>query len=134
MWFLHQLEGPSPTYNVPMALRLSGSLDREALRAALGDVVARHESLRTVFAEDAAGACQVVLDADDVRVPWGVDRVGEEELPERLAETARYAFDLTARSRSVPPCSSWVRTSTSCFFCGTTSPRTAGRCGRWCVT
>ncbi|MFF2014310.1 amino acid adenylation domain-containing protein, partial [Streptomyces sp. NPDC058195] len=93
LWFLDRLDGPNPTYNIPLALRLTGALDHEALRAALGDVVERHESLRTVFAEDAEGAYQVVR--EDVRVPWHIESVTESELSGRLAEAARHGFDLT---------------------------------------
>ncbi|MET9551181.1 amino acid adenylation domain-containing protein [Streptomyces sp. NPDC006627] len=95
LWFLHQLEGPGAAYNVPLALRLSGRLDEEALRLALGDVVARHESLRTVFAEDAQGPYQVVRDVGDSEPEVVSVRVSAEELATELAAAARHPFDLT---------------------------------------
>ncbi|WP_228772068.1 non-ribosomal peptide synthetase, partial [Actinokineospora iranica] len=63
LWFLQRFEGAGTTYNQPVALRLVGDLDADALEQALGDLVARHESLRTVFGEDAGGPHQVVLDS-----------------------------------------------------------------------
>src|SRR5690349_11975551 len=50
LWFLTQLEPENPSYNVPVALRLTGDLDLEALERSLNAIVARHEPLRTKFA------------------------------------------------------------------------------------
>ncbi|MFC8125289.1 amino acid adenylation domain-containing protein [Streptomyces sp. NPDC057302] len=97
LWFLHQVEGVGSTYNMPLALRLRGGLDREALRAALGDVVARHESLRTVFPETDGAARQTVLASPTVPLP--VTETDEVRLPGLLSDAARTDFDL---SREIP--------------------------------
>ncbi|WP_335982928.1 amino acid adenylation domain-containing protein, partial [Streptomyces sp. CA2R106] len=94
LWFLHRMDGPSATYNMPLALSLTGALDRSALHAALADVVARHESLRTVFRETGGVPYQVVLSADPARPELPVAEVGADELAERLADTARRGFEL----------------------------------------
>ncbi|MFD8938471.1 amino acid adenylation domain-containing protein [Streptomyces sp. NPDC059578] len=108
MWFSHRLEGPSATYNWPLALRLSGELDGAALRAALGDVVTRHESLRTVFTEVDGHPCQRVLPPEAAEVPWRERRVDEAELAAVMAEAARETFDLSAEL----PLRAWL------FECG----------------
>ncbi|MGW4927500.1 condensation domain-containing protein, partial [Streptomyces parvulus] len=94
LWFLHKMEGPSATYNIPLTLSLSGELDRDALRAALDDVVARHESLRTVFPETDGTSCQHVLDDVTVELP-GAD-ITETQLAEALKAAARHSFDLAS--------------------------------------
>src|ERR1051325_4510690 len=48
-WFLDQLEPGNPAYNVPIAFRLRGNLDRSAVQKSLDELVIRHESLRTIF-------------------------------------------------------------------------------------
>ncbi|MEV5378992.1 amino acid adenylation domain-containing protein [Streptomyces nondiastaticus] len=108
LWFLHRLEGPGATYNVPLAVRLSGVLDHDALAAALADVVARHETLRTTFPEDSGRPRQLVLDAAAARPALEISRIaaadspgeshgaGEARLAEKAAEAVRYEFDLAA--------------------------------------
>ncbi|MGH3809885.1 MAG: amino acid adenylation domain-containing protein, partial [Pseudonocardiaceae bacterium] len=94
LWFLHRLEGPSATYHIPLALRLSGPLDQTALQTALGDVIARHESLRTVFPEREGVPYQQILDADAACPPLVVTPTSHTELPERLAVATGRGFDL----------------------------------------
>jgi len=49
LWFLAQVDPDNPVYNVVVALRLTGKLDRPALEQSLHTLVERHESLRTSF-------------------------------------------------------------------------------------
>lgn len=91
LWFLHRAE-PGSAYNVPLVLRLSGSVDTEAFRAAVGDVVHRHEALRTLFPEvDGVPHQQVVADPDPHIT---VVEVGEDELAAKLATAGDHVFDL----------------------------------------
>ncbi|RAM49069.1 MAG: non-ribosomal peptide synthetase [Hapalosiphonaceae cyanobacterium JJU2] len=60
LWFLDQLEGASATYNIPAALRLKGELNREALEQALGELVRRHEVLRTSFVNEGGTPRQLI--------------------------------------------------------------------------
>jgi amino acid adenylation domain-containing protein len=99
LWFVAQLEGPSPTYNMPIVTPLDAGLDVEALRMALRDVLGRHEPLRTVF--DVAGGepYQRILELEEFDWDLEVVDVAVAELPVRIARVARHAFDL---EREVP--------------------------------
>ncbi|WP_410642633.1 amino acid adenylation domain-containing protein [Amycolatopsis sp. lyj-346] len=94
LWFLHRLEGPSATYNMPTAVRLTGDLDVDALRTALSDVVERHEALRTVFPEIDGEARQLVL--EDVTIPLPVHPVTEAALADAVSAAAGTVFELEA--------------------------------------
>ena len=77
---LHCLEGPSPTYNIPVVVHLTGDLDQKALAAALGDVATRHEPLRTIFPDQQGTTHQLILEADQARPELTVSHVSEHEL------------------------------------------------------
>ncbi|MFD9591124.1 condensation domain-containing protein, partial [Streptomyces sp. NPDC059980] len=97
MWFLNRFEGASASlYNMPVVLRLDGVPDQGALEAALGDVVGRHESLRTVFPEGADGVpFQEIRPAGAGLVSVEVRSATEESLAGLVAEFASRGFDLT---------------------------------------
>ena len=97
LWFMQKLEGPSATYNSPLAVRLSGPLDVDAMRAAIGDVLARHEVLRTVFGERRGEPHQQIREGAEVDLP--VHAVSEDDLAQALRQAARHEFDL---SREIP--------------------------------
>ncbi|MFD9224618.1 amino acid adenylation domain-containing protein, partial [Streptomyces sp. NPDC060064] len=95
LWFLHRMEGPSPTYNIPLILRLSGTLDEAALRQSFQDIVDRHESLRTLFAVDEADRpYQRVLPPEQAPVPWFAQKTTEQDLNSELEAAAFHLFDL----------------------------------------
>ncbi|MFG3697370.1 amino acid adenylation domain-containing protein [Micromonospora sp. NPDC047620] len=95
LWFLNRLEGPNATYNIPLVLRLTGALDRLALTAALADVVARHESLRTVLPEVDGLPRQVVLSPAAAATELAVRDCPDEELAATVAGLVNRGFDLT---------------------------------------
>ncbi|WP_084161293.1 non-ribosomal peptide synthetase [Nocardia sp. BMG51109] len=96
VWFLNRYAPESSAYNIAFALRIEGDPDVGALRAALGDLVARHEVLRTVYPEDENGAYQRVLDIDHCPplVPEPID-TDAEGARAALRKLARRGFDLT---------------------------------------
>ncbi|MFF5532690.1 non-ribosomal peptide synthase/polyketide synthase [Streptomyces cinerochromogenes] len=90
LWFLDRLRPGDPRYNSAVAVRLTGTPDREALREALSAVVARHEALRTTFEETDGRPVQRVHPAGPVPLP--VRDAGDLDA-DLLAEYAR-PFDL----------------------------------------
>ena len=105
LWFLNRVREPAAgdgsgkagaAYNLPVAARLTGPLNRAALELALGDVAGRHESLRTVFPEDGGVPWQRVLDGAAGLPGLRVTGTDPGELAGELAAAASGPFDLTA--------------------------------------
>ncbi|MFB7050016.1 amino acid adenylation domain-containing protein [Streptomyces microflavus] len=101
LWFLHRLEGPSPTYNIPLVLSVNGPLDRDALQLALHDLVDRHETLRTVYPStdngpgaDGDGTPHQVILPPGHEAARPVLRLAEPGSD--LTEAVRHCFDLAA--------------------------------------
>jgi amino acid adenylation domain-containing protein len=97
LWFSARIDPLGWTYNLSLILRVSGAVSADGLQAALGDVLARHEALRTVFPEAGGQPCQQVLPAgqaaDGVLT---IERVAPDGLDEAAQRATRHRFDLTA--------------------------------------
>lgn len=98
LWFMDQLSPGNPFYNVPIAVRVEGELNREVLTATLGELVQRHDSLRTTFVQTDTGPVQIIHPAlmDALRMIDLADAADPEADLRRLAsEEAKHPFDLT---------------------------------------
>ncbi|MFF5146366.1 amino acid adenylation domain-containing protein [Streptomyces sp. NPDC013157] len=112
VWFLEQLSPSNQAYRMQATLTLRGVLDMTALRAALTELVRRHEILRTAFREvdGVPVQCPVEMDAIDIEVPL-VDLSGLSE-----EERERAWQELSAREQAQPfdmekpPLARWVVT------------------------
>lgn len=101
LWFLDALDPGKATYNIPCATRIRGALDVGALERALGEMLARHESLRTTFPEQGGVPVQVVQPAAafklEVEDLTGLDAAAREERAlARATDEAHTPFDLHA--------------------------------------
>ena len=96
LWFLDRMDPGTPTYNIPIAVRLRGALDHRAFQQAVDGVVRRHESLRTVFSAADGIPRQEIKDNLSPRVVKEDFRnQSARALRDRLSELARAPFDLT---------------------------------------
>ncbi|OYE01728.1 non-ribosomal peptide synthetase [Nostoc sp. 'Peltigera membranacea cyanobiont' 232] len=84
LWFMHQLEGESGAYTMPFAMRLVGDLNVKALSEALGELVQRHEVLRTRF--EIKDDLPVQAIAPHVTITLSVEELQNDPDPEKLVE------------------------------------------------
>ncbi|MFJ8039008.1 amino acid adenylation domain-containing protein [Kitasatospora sp. NPDC096147] len=94
LWFQYRLDGATAAYTIPCAVRIHGAVDAEALRAAFGDVLARHEALRTVFPDHDGRPYQRILTPAQAGVPFAVEETTVHRLSRAVAAAGAHAFEL----------------------------------------
>ncbi|MFQ6332184.1 condensation domain-containing protein, partial [Nocardia sp. CWNU-33] len=96
-WFLNQFDTTaSAVDNIPLAVRLSGALDVEALQQAIGDIFSRHEVLRTTYPDSEEGPYQVILPSQVMPDLQVVD-VADSELLDTVIGFVLTTFDVTTQ-------------------------------------
>ncbi|MFS8141921.1 amino acid adenylation domain-containing protein, partial [Serratia marcescens] len=95
LWFLTQLEGMSETYHIPLALRLHGRLDRQALQHSLDALYARHESLRSRFITREDRPLVQILPANGLPLAFHDLRRHPAQADTLCRQAATQPFDLT---------------------------------------
>ncbi len=93
LWFLSQLEGANPNYNIFIPYRIDGSLEVDILVRCVQEIVNRHEVLRTRFVSADGSVQQIVTDGDSFSV--SVEQLGSaDEMDQILQEEALQSFEL----------------------------------------
>jgi len=101
LWVLDQLQPGLPTYNMPVAIALSGALDLAALQRSIATIIRRHETLRTTFAMIDGNAVQLIA----APTPRAIPLIDLRALPtpsrtdaaqQLLTQAAQTPFDLIA--------------------------------------
>lgn len=98
-WFAYRLNPRATDDNIPLSARLTGPCDTAALTAAINDVVARHDSLRTTFCEIDGVPHQIInppvpVEVAELRCPDSDPEAVERWTRDRLDEQRAGAFDL----------------------------------------
>jgi len=92
-WFAYRVDGPSPVNNIPFAAKLTGPWDVEAMVAAVGDLVARHEILRTTYLEIDGVPYQMVAPVGEIPIRRATGD-GDDWLKAQLELERRHCFEL----------------------------------------
>src|SRR5262245_44168632 len=96
LWFLNQMDPGAPVYNVPLAARITGPLQVDALEKSLNRVVRRHDILRTTFGTGEDGAAVQVV-APSLGLPLPVIDLGDACRTEQEAAVQRFAVEEARR-------------------------------------
>ncbi|WP_238421308.1 non-ribosomal peptide synthetase [Gordonia sp. 'Campus'] len=96
MWFVNRFDPSLAAYNIPAVLRLRGDLDPDALGAAIADVVARHEVLRTTYPEIDGEPVQLIAGVADIpsRLDHEYATAGPDDWGRVVLDAVTTGFDL----------------------------------------
>jgi amino acid adenylation domain-containing protein len=93
LWFLEQLEGPSPNYNVPFGLRLKGRLHKDILLQCFNDMIKRHDILRTRFDIVNDEPSQIIL--DDMTMTMDTESISHDGIERVAVQEAHRPFSIS---------------------------------------
>ncbi|GKU83911.1 non-ribosomal peptide synthetase [Niallia sp. NCCP-28] len=91
LWFLHQLEGPSATYNIPLVLTFKRKINVAKFQGAVQAVANRHDILRTKYPASDGVPYQLLVEEP---VHFNILTVEKEDEAYEVEQATRYAFDL----------------------------------------